>query len=272
MRLMLMICYILLLTGCQLITPPAPLLAMPSKPVLKSKNITLIYKNKHSKAIPETKVKSVQLPAHKITPLQTVELDLSKSPVNYNLRKILKNKLSAKNLSLVQNNAKGDYKLTLNKLTHHSGPKITYQLSNKDALNNDDLQQKYNLKTCASMNSNISFRLTHIKSGDVIWFAQATMNSSQLLTPLNYHLNIHEKITNKDEIKAFVSANNTQEARIIRAHTPAQLPSYQISNISSKLKKISGACTQEEVDKLTHNSSELLVNILMKKLKVYNKK
>jgi hypothetical protein len=119
------------------------------------------------------------------------------------------------------------------------------------------------------MDTSISLRLTHTQSGDVVWFAQGELNTSEhTIKPLIYQFNLYQDITNKKQVSDFVLNNNTEAARALRAQKEVTIPTYEISTHSTKLVKISGNCSQSEVDALAPKISLQLIKTLVKKLKI----
>jgi len=266
MRLLIVISLLILLLGCQLTTPLAPLLEMPEEPQLNSQIIKVQYIKTEQENSSSLNIKSVQLPAHKITSKQTIAFDLSKANVEYDLSKIFNEQFKRVDLKPVSDTFNAEYKLTLNKISHKKGTQIHFQLK-------DNIKGKVNYtfknKVCESMDTTISLRLTHTKSGDVVWFAQAEINSSNYpAVPLKFKFNSYEKVNNKKHIISFIKNNNTEEARAMRAHTPIATPSYEISTHSTDLIKVSGVCSQSEVIDLAPKISQHLIKTLVNKLKI----
>lgn len=266
MRLSIIISFIFLLAGCQLTTPLAPLLTMPEAPELTYEDIQLQYIKTDS--LDSAQIKSVQLPAHKITPQQTIAFDLSKANVNYDLAAIFNEQLQKIALQPVNDGVNAEYKLTLNKLSHKQGLEAHYELKNKQNIT-DIKNNAFMTKSCHSMDTSISLRLTHTQSGDVVWFAQGELNTSEhTIKPLIYQFNLYQDITNKKQVSVFVLNNNTQAARALRLQKEVTIPTYKISTYSTKLVKISGSCSQSEVDALAPKISLQLIKTLVKKLKI----
>ena len=83
MRFIVVSLFILLSAGCAITKQPAEPLALPLKPTLKSETYQLEYKTEHA----SPKVKSVQLPAHKVTRGQIVRITTDKASVTDTLLK-----------------------------------------------------------------------------------------------------------------------------------------------------------------------------------------
>lgn len=269
MRLSIVTSFIFLLAGCQLTTPLAPLLDLPEEPKLTSEDIQVQYITTGSSD--SAQIKSVQLPAHKITKQQTIAFDLSKANVDYDLTEIFSEAFQKASLQPVNDTSNAEYKLTINKLSHKQGIEAHYELKNKQSINDlEGINTKTLMtKSCNSMDTTISLRLTHTQSGDVVWFAQASLNTAeQPITPLIYQFNLYQEITNKKQVSAFILKNNTEEARALRAQNEITIPAYEISTRSSELLKVSGSCSQNEVDALAPKISLQLIKTLVNKLKI----
>jgi len=266
MRLSIIISFIFLLLGCQLTTPLAPILMLPQTPKLNSEDIQFQYVQINKKS--SAQIKSVQLPAHKISKNQTIAFDLSKAKVDYDLAAMFNAQFKQRALLPVVDTANAEYRLTLNKISHKNGNETHFEIKNKQKLKfvpNNDLMTR----TCASLDTIISLRLTHTQSGDVVWFAQGSINSANYpAIPLVYKLHVYQEITNKQQISAFITNNNTEAAREIRANNAVSIPAYNIATRTADFVKVSGACSQIEADDLSENISLHLIKTLVNKLKI----
>lgn len=268
MRLLIVTSFMILLFGCHLTKPLAPLLEMPKVPQLNYQKFQIEYIKTEQEKLSSLQIKSVQLPAHQITKKQTIAFDLSKAEVSYDLARIFNEQFKKINLKPVSDTINTEYKLTLNKITHKIGAQVHFELKNKSRMKGI-VDNKLIAKMCDSMDTIISLRLTHTKSGDVVWFAQSEINSSNYpTTPLSFKFNFYEIINNKKQISLFITNHNTEEARIIRAQTPVSIPSYIISTHSSDLVKVSGVCSQTEANDLAEKISQYLIKNLVNKLKI----
>jgi len=266
MRLSIIISFIFLLVGCQLTTPLAPILNMPQTPKLNSEDIQIQYVQTNKE--PSTQIKSVQLPAHKITTKQTIAFDLSKAKVDYDLAAMFNAQFQQRALLPVVDTTNAEYKLTLNKISHEKGNETHFEIKNKQKLKSIP-NKDFTVKTCASLDTTISLRLTHTQSGDVVWFAQGSINSANYpATPLVYKLHLHQEITNKQQVSAFITNNNTEEAREVRANNEVSIPAYNIATLTTDLVKVSGVCSQIEASDLSEKISLHLIKTLVNKLKI----
>jgi len=268
MRLSIVSSFIFLLMGCQLTTPLAPLLSMPKAPELNSENIQIEYTKVEGADSSTAQIKSIQLPAHQINPKQTIAFDLSKAEVNYDLVTIFNEQFKNIGLEPVLDTSKAEYKLTLNKLSQTQGSENQFTIKDKHKIeafiNQDFVSQK-----CDSIDTKLSLRLTHTQSGDVVWFAQGELNSSEHPNiPLVYQFHFYQEISNQQQVSDFIAKHNTEEARALRVQAEVSIPAYQISNHKSELVKVSGVCSLDETNQLAPKISRHLVKTLVNKLKI----
>ena len=266
MRFLVVSLFILLSTGCALTQQPAEPLAMPVKPTLKSQTYQLEYTTEHA----SPKVKSVQLPAHKVLRNQTVKIITDKASVTDKLLSQISQALNDKQLKVTTKN-NSDYTLTIQQLD------LTFTDDTKYAIKQPEnpfpiytkVAQQYPTQQCAAIFAQVSMRLTHKASGDVVWFAKSSIDSASFhREPLVYSFSEEQKITNELEIASFIHQQNTDEARIARFGKDIQIPLYKTLSKLSNLTKLSGPCNRTEVSALTPMMQFYLSSILIDKIKV----
>jgi len=266
MRFLVVSLFILLSTGCAITKQPAEPLAMPLKPTLKSQTYQLEYTTEHS----SPKVKSVQLPAHKVVRNQTVKIITDKASVTDKLLSQISQALNDKQLKVTTKN-NSDYTLTIQQLdlTFTDDTKYAIKQPENSFTLYSNVAQQYPTQQCAAMFAQVSMRLTHKSSGDVVWFAKSSIDSASFhREPLIYNFTEEQKITNELEVVAFVHQQNTDEARIERLGKDIQIPQYKTLSKLSSLTKLSGPCNRTEVSALTPMMQFYLSSILIDKIKV----
>ncbi|WP_405601461.1 MULTISPECIES: hypothetical protein [unclassified Pseudoalteromonas] len=266
MRFLVVSLFIFLSAGCSITKQPAESLTMPLKPTLKSQTYLLEYETEHA----SPKVKSVQLPAHKIQFNQTVKIVSDKASMTDTLLSQISQALNEKQLKVTTRND-SDYILTIQQLDlafkddiqyTPSKPEKAYPLYKK-------VVQQYPTQQCAAIFAEVSMRLTHKKSGDVVWFAKSSIDSASFhQEPLAYSFNEEQKISNELEVAAFIHQQNTEQARLARVDKEIEIPDYKIISKLSNLTKISGPCNRTEVSALTPMMQFYLSSILIDKIKV----
>ncbi|ALS32272.1 hypothetical protein PTRA_a0989 [Pseudoalteromonas translucida KMM 520] len=271
MRFLVVSLFILFSSGCAITTiknQPAEPLAMPLKPMLKSQTYQLEYEAQHT----SPKVKSVQLPAHKVMKNQTVKIVTDRVSVTDTLLAQISQALNDKQLKVTTKND-SDYTLAIHQVdlafTDDSKytlnqPKQPYALYSKVA-------QQFPTQQCATILAQVSMRLTHKASGDVVWFAKSSLDSTSFhRESLIYSFTEEQKITNELEVVAFVHQQNTEQARLARAdaNTKVTIPKYNTMSQLSTLTKVQGPCTRTEISALTPMMQFYLSSILIDKIKV----
>lgn len=243
----------------------APPVAMPTRPSLKQQTYVLEYqREKHS-----PKMKSVQLPAHTIRAGQSLSINGEAAGLTDILKTQLSELLTLKQLSLAPaENA--DYLLAINQLGITEKPQIDYQLSNGKILPSDALRREYATQNCSDLLAEVSMKLTHRASGDVVWFGKSSLDTASFSqNPLRYQLIQTQQITNAAKVKNYVEQQNTQTARIARFNkAQPKAPRYNVVNNYSALEKMAGACSLTEVSALTPELHYYLSSILLEKINV----
>lgn len=266
MRFLVVSLFILLSGGCAITKQPAELLAMPLKPTLKSQTHKLEYQTDHA----SPKVKSVQLPAHKVSRNQTVKIVTDKASVTDTLLSQISQALNEKQLKVTSKDD-SDYTLSIQQLDLTFKDDIQYSLNKPDKpfpLYND-IAQQYPTQQCAAIFAQVSMRLTHKQSGDVVWFAKSSIDSASFhREPLIYSFSEVQKITNELEVVAFIHQQNTEEARLARLGKEIPIPEYKTLSTLASFTKLSGPCNRTEVSALTPMIQFYLSSILIDKIKV----
>ncbi|KDC53374.1 hypothetical protein [Pseudoalteromonas sp. S3431] len=266
MRFLVVSLFILFLSGCVITKQPAEPLAMPLKPNLKSQTYQLEYETTHS----SPKVKSVQLPAHKVIKNQTVKIISDKASLTDTLLSQISQALNDKALKVTTKN-NSDYVLTIQQLdlSFTDDTKYLIKQPQKPFSFYTEVAQQYPIQQCATIFAQVSMRLTHKKSGDIVWFAKSSIDSASFhREPLVYSFNEEQKITNELEVVAFIHQQNTEEARLARLGKEIQIPSYKILSKLSSLTKLTGPCNRTEISALTPMMQFYLSSILIDKIKV----
>lgn len=260
---------VLTLTTTACVTAPPPIaapLTMPQKPLLKSHSYQIQYITEHA----SPKVKSVQLPAHTVSRNQTVTIIADQASVTDTLYKQISDALTALNLRVVEQ-GNSDYTLSVHQLDLNFIDDTKYQIQAPSSL--DATYEKvallYPSQQCSTINAQVSMRLTHKKSGDVVWFGKSSIDSASFhREPLVYSL-VHEQlISNELEIASFIHQQNTEQARIARTNQDVNVPAYKVISKMSKLSKIQGPCNRTEISALTPMMQFYLTSILIDKIKV----
>ncbi|XQF93371.1 hypothetical protein ACOBV9_05235 [Pseudoalteromonas espejiana] len=266
MRCLVVSLFILLSAGCAVIKQPAEPLALPLKPTLKSQTYQLEYKTEHA----SPKVKSVQLPAHKVMRNQTVRITTDKASVTDTLLKQITQALSDKSLK-VTDSKNSDYTLAIHQLKLALTDDTKYVLTQPETPYPlfAQVAQQYPSQQCATISAQVSMRLTHRASGDVVWFAKSSIDSASFhREPLLFSFAQEQIITNELEVATFVHQQNTEQARIARAGKEVTVPPFKTITKLSSLTKLQGPCTRTEVSALTPMMQYYLSSILIDKIKV----
>jgi hypothetical protein len=268
MRFFVVFLFCLISTGCALTKQPAALLPMPLKPALKSQTYQLAYETELS----SPKVKSVQLPAHNIVRNQRVYIATDKASVTDTLLAQISQALTDKNL-LVSEKANSDYILTINQLDLSFVDDTNYVLSKPEKPYPlfSTVSTQYPSQQCATIFAQVSMRLTHKLSGDVVWFAKSSIDSASFhKEPIVFNFSYEQRITNELEVAAFVLQQNTEEARLERAEheNDIVIPEYKTLSKLSNLTKVHGPCNRTEISALTPMMQYYLSSILIEKIKV----
>lgn len=169
-RILIIAVFILTTTACVTAPPPiAAPLAMPAKPSLKSQSYQVEYATKHA----SPKVKSVQLPAHKVSRNQTVRIVADKASVTDTLFKQISDAITAINLRVVEQGVT-DYTLSIHRLELNfiDDTKYQIQVPSETTTTFEKVAMLYPTQQCATINAQVSMRLTHRASGDVVWFGK----------------------------------------------------------------------------------------------------
>lgn len=266
MRLVFLLFLILLSVGCAVKPEPAPLLAMPEKPRLESQQFEVKYQTAHE----SPKVKSVQLPAHPVKRNQTVKIVATNTSVTDTLYQQLTDALADKQLQ-VTDNADSDYTLSIHQLELDFVEDTQYQLQlpeNSSAIY-EEIAHNYPSQQCATLLAQVSMRLTHQQSGDVVWFAKSSIDSASFhREPIIYTFMQQQSISNELEVASFVHEQNTEQARMARIEKTIEIPQYQTVAKLTSLEKKQGPCNRTEVSALTPMMQYYLSSILIDKIKV----
>lgn len=259
---------LLTLSGCQLLTKPAPLLVLPTPPKLTSNSYDIVYQAEST----PLQIQSVQLPARPLLKSQTITLINPTITAQSDLFLTLKELFSSLGLILqLDKNAHSDYRLTLTKLEFIEGDKINYQLQKNSThpLLVQQMLTQLNQQTCVSINGTIGIRLTNTKTGNVVWFATASADNTTLgHTELAYKIDWAQIITNKKEIRQFIDEQNTEQARLQRATVPVTIPEYAVAETTSKPRLISGYCKATDEQGISQKLQKYLLTELISKLNV----
>ncbi len=264
MRLFSLLAVALFLSACVFTPEMAPLLQIPAKPAIKKQQAQITYQLPKA----NVKLKSVQLPAHKISKQDKIMIDFTHADTK-NLKNKVITLLKNKSMQLTTDETQAKYKLSLNKYSITKGDDINAKrspLTTDHAVISQTLNKN---QTCSTYQVNLSFRLTHIKSGDVVWFARGGLNSAGFSNnQLVYQVNINQSIENELKIVNFINKQNTQQARIERFKNPVEIPEYQVVETPDQARKISGYCADDEVQQLTPDITNYLAKALIQKLKL----
>lgn len=253
-------------TGCAVSPEPAALLTMPEKPLLKSKTYQVMYKTEHN----SPKVKSVQLPAHQIKRNQTVSISADKASVTDTLYTQISDALKEKNLKVIKSK-QADFTLSIHQLDLNLVEDTEYPIYTPEKPFSlfYEIASQYPAQQCATINAQVSMRLTHRASGDVVWFAKSSIDSASFhREALIYDFTEEETITNELEVASFIHQQNTDQARLARANKTVSTPNYQTIAKVSNLTKVQGPCDRTEVSALTPMMQYYLSSILIDKIKV----
>ncbi len=268
MRFLVVSFFFVFVSGCAVVKQPAEPLAMPVKPVLKSQTYQLKYETDHA----SPKVKSVQLPAHTIKRNQTVKVVVDRASVTDTLASQISQALNDKQLKVTTTD-NSDYTLTIHQVDLEFIDDAKYTLARPDEPNSlfSSVAQQFPSQQCANILAQVSMRLTHKASGDVVWFAKSSINSASFhREPLIYSFNEEKKITNELEVVAFIHKHNTEQARLKRAELKNEVtpPEYKTITKLSSLTKLQGPCTRTEISALTPMMQFYLSSVLVDKIKV----
>lgn len=268
MRFFVVFVFILFFAGCSVTKQPAELLSVPLKPTLKSQSFELNYETTHE----PPKIKSVQLPAHPIRNNQTVKVTIDNASATDTLITHVSKALTNKQLKVTTNND-SDYILIINQVDLSFTNDSVYTLIKPDGAFEHffTISQQYPTQQCTNILAQVSMRLTHRKSGDVVWFATSSLNSASFhQEPLKFSFTEQKKITNELDVVAFIHQQNTEQARLARANMASEvlIPKYKTINKLSSLTKLQGPCTRTEISALTPNMQFYLSDILIDKIKV----
>ena len=268
MRFLVVSLFIILASGCAVVKQPAEPLAMPAKPMLKSQTYQLKYETEHA----SPKVKSVQLPAHNVKKNQTVRVIVDRASVTDTLVSQISQALIDKQLK-VTTSENSDYTLAIHQvdLEFIDDAKYTLAQPEKPYSLFSKVAQQFPSQQCANILAQVSMRLTHKASGDVVWFAKSSIDSASFhREPLVYSFSEEKKITNELEVVAFIHKHNTEQARLKRAELNSEVtaPAYKTITKLSRLTKLNGPCTRTEISALTPMMQFYLSSILIDKIKV----
>jgi len=266
MRLLVVLLFTLISAGCALRPEPAPLLVMPEKPLLQSQRYQIKYETDHA----APKVKSVQLPAHTVSKNQTVTIVADKTSVTDTLYSQISESLVAKQLKVVDE-GQADYTLSIHQLDLELVADTEYTLvkPQKPFPLFDDIAAQFPTKQCATMLGQVSMRLTHKKTGDVVWFAKSSIDSASFhREPLIYSFEQQQMIKNELEVASFIHEQNTEQARLERIDKNIEIPAYQTISRMTALTKEQGPCNRTEISALTPMMQYYLTSILIDKIKV----
>ena len=256
----------LITTACVTAPKPAAPLEMPLKPVLKNQSYQVTYETQHA----SPKVKSVQLPAHEITRNQTVQIIADKTSVTDTLYQQITDALTTMNLRVVDQ-GKSDYTLAIHQLELNFIDDTKYQIQTptKPYALFTDIAKLYPVQQCTTINAQVSMRLIHRDSGDVVWFGKSSIDSASFhREPLIYSFSEEQLISNELEIAAFIHQQNTEQARLARATKNVSIPRYKTISQMTNLTKLQGPCNSTEVSALTPMMHYYLSSILIDKIKV----
>jgi len=257
---------LLLSSACSFTPQLAPELKLPKKPLLKKEVVFLTYKTKKN----PVRIKSVQLPAHPIYKNNRVWVDPKSLQLTESQYQVVIDQLSELGL-VIANNNDADYILNVQQLSVERTNDIDLQLeSNKKIKSKSaDVIKNNQSKQCSNYEVKVSFRLNHKKSADVVWIAQASINSQTFIDePVVYKFTQQQVITNEQAVVDFINLHNTETARKQRFDQKVSIPKYQVVYQTSPLTKVSGLCNNQEVAAVTNNIEAHLIAELMAKLKV----
>ena len=218
------------------------------------------------------RIRSVQLPAHPIARHQTFTINSSEVDLPAPLEQEIIQTLQDLQLETSLNKTT-DYVLTLHQLDTQTLAPITYQLVQSDTMQsklNDVIKQFPNI-SCDNTKVSVSMRLTHRDSGDVVWFAKASMDVASFQNKsLIFEATLQEKVDNEHQVMSFVVEHNTKQARQFRAEhgQNIQIPDFEIKHELIDFKKISGACNATEILPVTLMLKRYLVLNLIDKINV----
>jgi PBP1b-binding outer membrane lipoprotein LpoB len=266
-RYILIVLFTFITTACVTAPQPAAPLEMPLKPQLKSQSFQVSYETEHA----SPKVKSVQLPAHKITRNQTVRVVADKASVTDTLFKQITDALTTMSLRVVEQ-GDSDYTLAIHQLELNFIEDTKYQVQPpvKPYALFDEIAKLYPIQQCATINGEVSMRLIHRASGDVVWFGKSSIDSASFhREPLIFSFSEEQVISNELEVATFVHQQNTEQARLARASQDVNIPSYKTISKMTSLTKLQGPCNRTEVSALTPMMHYYLSSILIDKIKVH---
>lgn len=266
-RYILIVLFTFITTACVTAPEPAAPLEMPLKPQLKSQSFQVSYETEHA----SPKVKSVQLPAHKITRNQTVKVVADKASVTDTLFKQITDALTTMNLRVIEQ-GDSDYTLAIHQLELNFIEDTKYQVQPpiKSYALFDEIAKLYPIQQCATINAEVSMRLIHRASKDVVWFGKSSIDSASFhREPLVYIFSEEQVISNELEVATFIHQQNTDQARLARVNQEISIPSYKTISKMTSLTKLQGPCNRTEVSALTPMMHYYLSSILIDKIKVH---
>ncbi len=266
-RILIIAVFIVSTSACVTAPPPiAAPLEMPEKPSLKSQKLQVQYETEHA----SPKVKSVQLPAHKVTRNQTVRIVADQASVTDTLFMQISDALKAVNLRVVDQGVT-DYTLSIHQLELNFIDDTKYQITPPAEITPtfDKVAKLYPIQQCATINAQVSMRLTHRASGDVVWFGKSSIDSASFhREPLVYSFVQEQVISNELEVASFIHQQNTEQARMARVNQDLTIPPYKTISKMSNLSKLQGPCNRTEISALTPMMQFYLSSILIDKIKV----
>ncbi|KTF16347.1 hypothetical protein [Pseudoalteromonas sp. H105] len=247
-------------------TPVADTLLMPQKPLLKTQHYQISYSTEHQ----SPKVKSVQLPAHKVKRNQTVSIIADNTSVTDTLYTQITDALNAIQLNVVSKGT-SDYTLSIHQLELNFVEDTKYQIDTPESPlpTFEKVSLLHPSQQCATISADVSMRLTHRASGDVVWFGKSAIESASFhREPLIYSYSQEQIISNELEVASFIHQQNTEQARLLRATQKVVTPPYKTISKISSLTKVQGPCNRTEVSALTPMMQYYLSSILIDKIKV----
>lgn len=257
---------LLLSSACSFTPQLAPELTLPKKPLLKKEVMFLTYSAKQN----PVRIKSVQLPAHPIYKSNRVWVDPKSQQLTESQYEVVVNQLAELGLIVADSND-ADYILNVQQLSVERTADIDFQLQQNKNTSKQSVEVVKNnqSKQCSNYEVKVSFRLNHKKSADVVWIAQASLNSHTFINkPVVYKFTQQQVISNEQVVVDFVNLHNTEAARKQRFEQAVSIPEYQVTVQTSPLTKVSGLCTNDEVSAVTTDIETHLIAELMAKLKV----
>ncbi len=265
MRYLLLLLWLLVISGCTVFKQPAEPIPLPEKPRLQQQVFSLHYATE----LAPPRVKSVQLPAHPLKKGQGVYISADNVGMTDRLKQHIETRLKQKGLVLAARK-QADYVLTFNQLEIKSNEEIEYQvIAPNNITQAHAMATQYPVQRCANITGSVSMKLAHKPSGDVVWFAKASVDSASFFSkPLVYQFEQHQVITNEKEVIRFIQEQNTDEARRARAEQGVTVPQFQIVEQRTIPQKVSGPCRAPEVAALVPDIQAYLSTLLLDKVTV----